>query len=144
MKEEQEYRLLITKVEHLAYADIAVFWIWHIKDNFFPYRFFCMTPPRVNDSTILGIYPLGKFPIAIEHMIFHNVDRYRISGITGHSGLFIHSGSYVKDTANCILVGEKLEQPDLNGQFCLYNSKAAITIIENTLERLASEIWIYP
>ena len=144
MKEEQEYRLLINKVEHLNYADIADFWIWHIKDNFFPYRFFCLTTPRENENTLFGVYSQGKYPIAINRMISHDVDHYELSSVASHSGLFIHSGNWVKDTKNCILVGEKLQQPDLNGQFCLYNSPAAIAIIENTLERLPSEIWIYP
>jgi hypothetical protein len=144
MKSDQEYRLLISKVEHLGYADTAEFWIWRIKDNFFPYRFFCLTTPRKDESTIFGVYPQGKFPIAIAHMFTHNVDHYELSGVAGHTGLFIHSGNTVADTRNCILVGEKLELPDVNGQYRLYNSQAAIRIIEDTLQKLPSEIWIYP
>jgi hypothetical protein len=143
MDKNQEFRLLINKVEHLPYADVAEFWIWRIKDDFFPYRFFCLTTPRIDETTIFGVYPNGKYPVAIAHMLVHDVDHYEISGIAGHSGLFIHSGNTVADTKNCILVGEKLELPDMNGQYRLYNSRAAIKIMEDKLQYLPSEIWIY-
>ncbi|MGD0577018.1 MAG: DUF5675 family protein [Candidatus Staskawiczbacteria bacterium] len=143
MKPRLYYKLLLKYTDFLSYATLGELYIWQLSDDAFPKRFFTIQPPRISDTDFGKLIPCGVYPLRYSYMLKHEVMHYELLDVPNLSGIYIHGGNMVADTDGCILVGEKLVLPDLNGQYQLQNSKFAWQSIELYLNHLDSEITIY-
>jgi hypothetical protein len=143
LNNQLKYRILVNEVEYFNYATFASLWIWEVATSRFPFKCKCLTTPTDRSKAVFGIYPPEAFVLKWQHMNDMNANHFEIMNVPGHFGLFIHNGNWVRDTKNCILVGEKMVQPIFGGQWEVINSVVTLGKLEIYLDKQDSEIVFY-
>lgn len=91
-------------------------------------RLFCYTLER---PFLYNIKNLSCIPLGNYHCSYHvgsSKSGYLLNGVPGRSGIMIHAGNTIADTAGCILLGKGLDRS-------LTNSVVAITEFKTLLKK---------
>lgn len=100
-------------------------------------RLFCYTLER---PFLYNIKNLSCIPIGNYHCSYHvggTKSGYLLKDVPDRSGIMIHAGNFIADTAGCILLGESLDRFSLR---CSRNSvKAFEAALKKTPFRLTIE-----
>ncbi|MGD0331508.1 MAG: DUF5675 family protein [Nitrososphaeria archaeon] len=142
MNANQLFRLLLLYTDFLPYATLGELFIWKIKDDSFPEKYYTLQPPVISEEDWGKLIPCNTYPLKYSMMLKHKVMHYELLNVPNSEGIYIHGGNSAADTDGCILVGEKLVQKDLRGQYNLESSTYAWLSIEMYLNKLDSEIII--
>lgn len=88
------------------FSDYGTFGKLYINDNFQCYTLEPVLPVPVGSYEITLDVTSPKFKFRYPYTK-HRGKVPRLLAVPGHEGILIHCGNFVKDTAGCILVGEK-------------------------------------
>ena len=83
--------------------------------------------------------PVGRYKITLETSPRFGVDTITVNGVSGFTGVRIHSGNNETHTEGCILVGYKLTE---DATIKVGTTKTALADLKNIIKRTNGEIWL--
>lgn len=138
-----EYRLLLQYTDFLKELTIANLWLWQIKTNRFPKKWFAFLSPGLIDNKIEPPLKIGTYPLKYNHSLQDNMSLYEIMSLPDKTDIFLKGGKTVDDIKNGIIIGEKIIIPDIKANPQLENGDYLPKVLELYLQKLDSEIIIY-
>jgi|GEM_PF-2995992 hypothetical protein len=138
-----EYRLLLEYTDFFKEVTIANLWLWQIKTNRFPKKWYAFLSPGLKDDKIEPPLKIGTYPLNYNHSLSDNKCLYEIINLPDKTDIFLRGGKTIDDIKNGIIIGEKLILPDFKEHYQLEGGDITPKILELYLQKLDSEIIIY-
>ena len=101
-------------------------------DNF---SCFTLEKPDKQNKINISCIPKGSYKCIWAYFVGLKQYHYYLKDVRGRGGIFIHQGNFVKNTQGCILVGNKKEDVNKDGQIDVLNSVATLTAFEKLMDR---------
>jgi len=108
-------------------------------------EFKCVTlelPWKDNQRNISCI-PEGEYEVELYDSPSHGPGTFHLKDVPGRTYILIHAGNYTRDTAGCVLVGNRFADLDKDGVTDVLNSRATLKSLKSLVGPFSIKImWI--